>query len=126
MAPLLDELVALERELHHAGMPCPSERLERLLHRDFHEVGRSGRVYDRATVIAWLAAQDDPPPTVSDRFTLDAIGEGIALLGYRSAQRRADGGLDLHTLRASLWLRGASGWQVRYHQGTPAAEPWTA
>jgi hypothetical protein len=123
MTPLLDELQALETELHHPGHPCSPTRLERLLHADFHEVGRSGLAYDRATVLAWLAGQAQRPDVVSDGFRVERLAPDTALLHFRSVLRDA-GRPTQHTLRMSLWVRTAAGWQLRYHQGTPAAAPW--
>lgn len=123
MTPLLDELQALETELHHPGRPCSPARLERLLHADFHEVGRSGRAYDRATVLAWLSSQATLPDVFSDSFRVERLAADTALLHFRSALRDA-GRPTQHTLRMSLWMLTAAGWQLRYHQGTPAAVPW--
>jgi hypothetical protein len=116
-------LQALEVEIHHPGARCSRARLEQLLHPEFHEVGRSGRPYDRATVIRFLAGQESPPPTVSDGFRVTPLAPDVALLTYRSAQRQEDG-LGNHTLRMSVWVHGSEGWQLRYHQGTPAAQGW--
>lgn len=117
-------LQALEAELHHAGRPCPVARAEALLHPDFHEVGRSGRPYDRATVLAYLAGAAAVPPTVSWGHQAVLLAPGVAWLTFRSAQRQDDGRWGLDTLRCSLWLQDdAGGWRLRYHQGTPAAEP---
>jgi hypothetical protein len=52
------------------------------------------------------------------------LGSEIALLTYRSAHLLPDGSLTDHTLRSSLWSCSEVGWQLRFHQGTPAAEPW--
>lgn len=123
-AALLATLQALEVELHHPGACCTQHRLAHLLHPDFHEVGRSGLRYDRATVLAYLQQVAEPPPVVSEDFKLALLGPGVALLTYRAAQRQADGALDRHTHRSSLWVQTAMGWQLRYHQGTPAAQPW--
>lgn len=123
MTTLRDELQALETELHHPGQPCSPARLERLLHADFHEVGRSGLAYDRATVLAWLAGQAQRPDVVSDGFRVESLGPDMALLHFRSVLRD-QGQPTQHTLRMSLWVRTAAGWQLRYHQGTPAAAPW--
>jgi dihydrofolate reductase len=120
---LLAELTCLERELHHPGVRSSAERLSELLHPAFHEVGRSGRRYDRATCLRFLLQDAAPPDVLSDTYTLQRIADDQALLSYRSALRGPQG-LQLHTWRASLWQRGAAGWQLRYHQGTPAAEPW--
>ncbi|KQP49685.1 DUF4440 domain-containing protein [Pseudorhodoferax sp. Leaf274] len=121
MPTLLAELQALETELHHPGRPHARGRLEQLLHADFHEVGRSGRPYDRATVLDWLASQAVPPATVSHSFRLEYLAPGTALLHYRSVRQDGQGGPAEHTLRMSLWVETAAGWQLRYHQGTPAA-----
>jgi hypothetical protein len=117
-------LQALEVEIHHPGTRSSRTRLEQLLHPDFHEVGRSGRQYDRATVIRYLAEQQSPPPTESGEFSVSQLAPGVALLAYRSAQRQEDGTLANHTLRMSVWVHGSAGWQLRYHQGTPAAQGW--
>jgi hypothetical protein len=122
---LLLELQALEVELHHPGVRCSRERLERLLHPEFHEVGRSGRIYDRETIVGYLAAQASPPAVASDAFALLVIDARAALLTYRSAHVEQGNRLVNHTLRSSLWLETRVGWQLRYHQGTPAADTWS-
>ncbi|WP_343589132.1 DUF4440 domain-containing protein [Paracidovorax wautersii] len=124
MTPLLEELQALEVELHHPGIALSRERLERLLHPGFHEVGRSGRAYSRATVIQHLAAQSAPPLVASDGFAVALLEPAVALLTYRSAHEQPDGRQEQHTLRSSIWQKTALGWQLRYHQGTPAAQAW--
>jgi hypothetical protein len=121
---LLLELQALEVELHHPGTRNSRERLEQLLHPEFHEVGRSGLAYDRETIVNHLAAQQTQPVVVSDSFAVSELGPGVALLTYRSAHVESGNKLINHTLRASLWLKTARGWQLRYHQGTGSAETW--
>jgi hypothetical protein len=125
MESSLAVLQALEVELHHPGIRSSRARLEELLHPQFHEVGRSGRPYDRRTVIQFLAGQQNPPPTESGEFSVAPLAPGVALLTYRSAQRQEDGTLANHTLRMSVWVHGSAGWQLRYHQGTPAAQAWS-
>lgn len=124
MNELLDKITSLETELHHNGTLCHPARLEELLHQDFFEVGKSGRVYDRSTVLRFLAAQDDAPPTISDTFELKKLSETIVLLTYRSAGRLPNGELGEHALRSSVWSFTNEKWQLVYHQGTLAAEPW--
>ncbi|MCD6079591.1 MAG: RNase [Ramlibacter sp.] len=119
---LLATLQSLEVELHHPGLRCDAARLEQLLHADFHEVGRSGRPYDRVTVLRFLAEQASPPPVVPSDFEVRELAPGAALLTYRSAHRRPDGSLENHTYRSSVWLQARGEWQLYYHQGTPALE----
>lgn len=124
MSGLLQELQSLEVELHHPGVRCHRERLERLLHPAFHEVGRSGRQYDRETVVSYLASVHSRPAVVSDGFAVTELGPQVALLTYRSAQVEAGQGLVNHTFRSSVWVKTNAVWQLLYHQGTPAAQTW--
>ena len=121
LVSLLQTLQHLEAELHHPGVRCSTERLEQLLHPDFHEVGRSGRPYDRETVIRYLATRTVIPEVEADNYSVEPLADDCALLTYRSAQRAADGSTHDRALRSSVWRRTAVGWQLCYHQGTPAA-----
>ena len=124
MTTLLKELQTLEVELHHPGVRCSRERLNQLLHPQFHEVGRSGRAYNRETIVNFLAKQETQPPVVSEEFTVAELGPGVALLTYRSAHLENDNILVNHTLRSSVWVKTNAGWRLRYHQGTAAAVAW--
>ena len=124
MSPLLQELQALEVELHHPGVRCSRERLEQLLHPEFHEVGRSGRAYNREIIVNFLASQESQPVIRSEEFSVALLAPGVALLTYRSAHVEQDASLVNHTLRSSIWLKASQGWQLRYHQGTAAAQAW--
>jgi hypothetical protein len=117
---LLATLTALELELHHPGVRCSRQRLEALLHPDFREVGRSGHRYDRDRVIRYLAEHGGRTEIVPTDHAVYAIGPDAALLTYCSGPRRSDGSLATDALRSSVWVHTASGWQLLYHQGTPA------
>ena len=120
MDALLAELTALETELHHPGAPCTRERLERLLHPDFHEVGRSGTRYARQTVVDFLADRVSPPHVVAYDHRLEPLTNDVALLHFASHDI-GDGGVPLNAaLRVSVWRLTHVGWQLSYHQGTPA------
>jgi hypothetical protein len=124
MSLLLQELQALEVELHHRGARCNRKRLEELLHPEFYEVGRSGRTYDREAIVNSLSSEDPQTVLTSGEFSVSVFGPEVALLTYRSAQLEPSGHLARHTLRSSLWLKVGTAWQLRYHQGTAAAQPW--
>lgn len=111
--------------MHHAGVRSSLQRLEELLHPDFHEVGRSGRAYDRGTVVQWLTNQAIQRNVRSSEFKMGRLAEDCALLTYRSVHLQDDGTETLTTLRSSVWQADADTnglrWRLRYHQGTPAA-----
>ncbi|GAA6140560.1 DUF4440 domain-containing protein [Hydrogenophaga sp. 5NK40-0174] len=125
---LLDHLSQLECRLHHPGEWLSRDQIDELLHPDFHEVGRSGAPYCRETVIRFLSSLTARPDVVSDAFRLTLIDPSTALLHFRSAERvkEKDSGSSWsrHALRCSLWVREGSAWRLRYHQATPAAEPF--
>ncbi|WP_086869059.1 DUF4440 domain-containing protein [Kosakonia pseudosacchari] len=121
---LLAMLVTYEQQLHHPEIRCQPEIVERLLHHDFFEIGRSGRRYSREQVITALA--NEPTETIaSDDFALSMHNNGYALLTYRSFILDEHGQMIKQTLRSSLWeaSRTTPGrWRMRFHQGTPMAE----
>lgn len=123
---LLDELRSLEAELHHPGLPADIGRLEQLLHPDFHEVGRSGQRYTRATVVAFLASQATPTALAASGHALHHLAEGCALLTYQSHHDAGPGRAPSLALRSSVWLHTPAGWQLFYHQGTPVPDSGTA
>lgn len=116
---LLSQLRALEVALHQPVIGADATRLEQLLHPRFREFGRSGGEHSRDEVLAHLVARPPTGNTRSGDYRLDKLSDRLALLTYRSAHVTADGTLERHSLRASLWEMTEAGWQLRFHQGTP-------
>jgi hypothetical protein len=117
---LLETLKALELALHQPPVRRDAARLDALLHADFVEFGRSGRVWHRADILTALLQEADGSTPLAQDFALKTLGPDAALLTYRSTRPAPTGGGDvLHSLRSSLWRRGAQGWQLMFHQGTP-------
>ena len=95
--------------------------LEARLAPDFAEIGRSGRVYDRASLVEALAAEGDdaPPVTHVEDFSVRLLAPGIALATYRSVRENPAGGPPAVALRSSIWRREGDAWRMAFHQGTP-------
>lgn len=121
-ASLLKELTSLEKELHQVETRRNVQRMEALLHRDFVEFGRSGNRYSRTDILQEFHTDAGLPSIHSEQFQLAILSEGVALLTYISAHVDASGNLDRHTLRSSIWVLTETGWQVRFHQGTPTSQ----
>lgn len=116
---LLEQLKALETDLHRLETRQNRERLEQLLHPAFVEVGRDGRRYTRSEVIGEFAVSGATlEPVWSRHFELAELGPGVVLLTYSSAHEGPNGELTRHTFRSSLWLLDEAGWRMRFHQGT--------
>ncbi|CAI2432591.1 DUF4440 domain-containing protein [Serratia liquefaciens] len=123
---LLTKIQSLETMLHQPLLRNDSVTVEKLLHDDFEEIGRSGQRYNKGHTIAALQEETGQVPIYAENFKLSTIAEGVVLLTYRSFQRGADGNVTRSTFRSSIWLRSSSEnddhWQMRFHQGTPTAE----
>lgn len=118
---LLETLQKLEVSLHDPEVRSNREKLEQLLHPDFREFGRSGAHYTYEEIVTELTQETTQPVVWSQDFELERVAEDVALLIYRSAHIGADGGLERHTHRSSLWQNTKDGWKLRFHQGTPAS-----
>ncbi len=120
---LLEELRALETEMHVTETRRNRHRMEALLHPEFVEFGRSGTRYSRADILNEFGPNSGLPAIHSENFNVTVLAEGVALLTYLSAHVDARGKLHKCTLRSSVWVRTDAGWQMRFHQGTPAECP---
>lgn len=114
-------LFALEQRLLDPAMRTDRAAISFLLAEEFHEVGKSGRLYDRAVILDRLSAESShlgPPPHVTfESFEATLLGPEAALAVYISVH----GKTRVH--RVSVWVYRDGRWQMLHHQGTPSAEP---
>lgn len=97
-----------ERHLLDPSVRGDAASLELLLHPDFVEIGRSGRLWARHEIIAALVADPSVSGTPED-LVVDELAYGNALVVYS-----LDG-----VRRSSIWIRDNGRWQIRFHQATP-------
>lgn len=122
-AALCDLLAELEAEIHHAGRQCTRERLEQLLHPTFHEVGRSGAPYMREQVIAFLLDRGAITSVSPRNHRVHQVSTDVAILSYETGEVGPLGARTNPARRASVWKQCDWGWQLIYHQATPATDP---
>lgn len=116
----VEQLLALEETLWRTATRFDRGWLEKVLHPDFQEFGRSGRRWSRAEIIGVPAADITvawPPLHLDVRL----VAPGVALLTYVVVD--GDGAA---ANRSSLWLQeptgapdGTPAWRLRFHQGGP-------
>lgn len=123
-APDIGHLRSLEECLHQPAIRAVPEAVAALLAEDFLEIGSSGQIYRQRDEMIAAMAKDAKAGT---RRTVEAwdyqlrpIAPGQAQLLYRTGER-IDGALVHIRLRSSLWGWADGRWQMRFHQGTPAA-----
>ncbi len=85
-----------------------------LLADDFREIGASGRMFDRESVIGDVMSGDgDEHPEMSEMHSV-VLASNLVLLTYRLEF----GGRT--SRRSSLWSVAGGRAQLRFHQGTPS------
>lgn len=112
-------MCSLETGLHSPAVRTDKAQLEKLLHADFFEIGRSGTSYHRNDIIAQLLGHKNHAVIWAQDFALSMPAYSVALLVYKSAHVNAQGELTMHAQRSSMWQYDELGWQLRFHQGTP-------
>lgn len=107
-----EQVVALERSLLTDAVRADRPSVAALLHPDWQEIGRSGRLWTRE---ATLDAIGPIEPVGLEVVTVTRVAADAILLVWRALNGAGS------TLRSSLWVRTTGGWQQRFHQGTPEA-----
>ncbi len=110
------ELIGLERAMWATENRNDRAWLDRHLTSSFLEHGRSGRVYDRAAILASTETPVDLSSAVISGVTVRLMGPRHAAVTYRS---ELDGRA---ANRLSVWRNDGDGWRLDLHQGTPIAD----
>lgn len=113
---VVNELRALEEGLWRFETRFDSSYMERVLAVDFTEIGRSGRVYDRKSILAVPPSQINAVLPLPN-FHARELSDTVVLITYDS--HLAEGGTISCAHRSSVWVQDNEGWQLHFHQGTP-------
>ncbi|MGG5173802.1 RNase H family protein [Pseudarthrobacter sp. J1763] len=113
-----DIVVAQERELLDPAVRADIGRTGLLLHKDFEEIGASGRLWSRDAMITSLEAEA-PGQMSFELLSAELLNPTTVLVTYRTQSR--DQGRAVAALRSSIWLQVAGQWRLRFHQGTVEA-----
>jgi len=120
---LADVLRRLEEQLLQPEIRRSADQVSYLLADEFVEFGSSGRVFDKAQIIASLQQEkEQAAQRTIDDFSVKWLTPEIALLAYRLVVRRGASEEETHTLRSSIWKLIDGRWQMIFHQGTPAKQ----
>ncbi len=105
-----ERVIALERDLLTDAVRSDPAALAALLHPDWTEIGRSGRLWTREEMLSTIAPLTEP--VTLDTVAVSRVDETTILLLWRAVTDQRS------TLRSSLWVRDAGDWRQRFHQGT--------
>ncbi|HET9649595.1 MAG TPA: ribonuclease HI family protein [Microlunatus sp.] len=105
-----EQVVALERSLLSADVRADRGEVAALLHPQWCEIGRSGRLWTREELLEEIEPLAEPVSL--DVVALEWVDRDALLLIWRALGDRGS------TLRSSLWVRERGRWRQRFHQGT--------
>ncbi|HEY1896784.1 MAG TPA: DUF4440 domain-containing protein [Terracidiphilus sp.] len=88
-----------------------------LLADDFIEFGSSGRTWTRDETLDLLTGEIPAPIHMTD-FECALLADYVALVTYRVSRTDARTGIQISSLRSSIWTKKPGGWRLRFHQGT--------
>ncbi|MFE2535594.1 DUF4440 domain-containing protein [Streptomyces sp. NPDC059371] len=112
--PAVEAAIEGELRLLDPAVRRSAELVAALLHPDFYEFGASGRIWDRDSIVALLAAgTEDGSRTTTSRVKGVQLASDLVHLTFDTDNngRRAH--------RSSLWRLFGNDWLLYFHQGTP-------
>ena len=112
------ELEEAERSLLDPEVRGDPRALDELIADDFIEVGSSGRIYDKETLIEMVTGEEHAPVLIRD-FKIRELAPEVVLVTYRTV-----GQAGRAALRSSIWVRSDTRWRIVFHQGTPLPNRW--
>ena len=105
-----ERVVSLERSLLSDDVRSDRPAVAALLHPDWCEIGRSGRLWTREQLLEAIGPLDEPVSL--DVVSISRIDDDTILLVWRALSEARS------TLRSSVWVRVRGDWRQRFHQGT--------
>lgn len=119
MSDIERKIISLEVALHEPAVRGDRKKLAELLHKDFREVGYSGKTYDRAAILNDLPKNNSEASSIwSQDYEFSHLNIAVIQLHYLSAHLK-NGELTRHARRTSIWVMQGAAWLLKYHQGTP-------
>lgn len=115
----VDAAVGCERELLDPVCRVDPARVAALLADDFVEIGKSGRVWSRADVVAALAAEPGMDGVTIGPMSGQRITAGLVVVRYTTHHH--GGPATVH--RTGWWRKTTNGWRCWFHQATVVPEP---
>jgi ribonuclease HI len=109
----LASLPGLEESLWRPETRYDAAHVARVFHPDFLELGQSGRTWTLETMA--MAGEPIGVELPLPEYRVSLVAPDVALATYVSRKLDGSGAAN----RSSVWLRGADGWRLRFHQGTP-------
>ncbi|HKB59858.1 MAG TPA: hypothetical protein VKC56_07395 [Gallionellaceae bacterium] len=117
-ADIARQLAALEPIFHRPELGTARADFERMMVKDYWEVGASGRIYTRDYVLEVLEQRHRAAPAQAEHLVVtDFVCRRICGDTWLATYQLEQAGGRL-SRRSTLWQRAEAGWLALYHQGT--------
>lgn len=94
---------------------CDDKRnLDKRIHNEFFEIGKSGQLFDKNTIINYLSNLDSDRDIDIIDFKTKDLKNGLMMANYIADEKE----LGINTLRTSIWVIEDGDWKLLFHQGT--------
>jgi len=114
----LENIKELEESLWRSETRFDEAYMERVLAPDFFVFVKSGRIYTRAETIRTLYVKIRCKFPLKN-FGIHPLDDHVVLATYVSEVLDEEWEF---ANRSSIWSKTPSGWQIRFHQGTPVKD----
>ena len=114
---LTEHIKQLETQLLSPDVRKNPVELDKLIDDEYIEIGKSGRIWTKKTVIDALRIEQNTKINITD-FRLRLISDNIALVTYSAHHNPSSDNPGIKSLRSSVWKMSGSMWRIIFHQGT--------
>jgi hypothetical protein len=108
-----------EEQLLDPAVRRNSDLVASMLADDFIEIGASGRIFNKASILEDLKNESPRSASILTDFATREISPTAILATYKATRRNLAAEVTGQSLRSSLWIHLDGRWQLTFHQGTP-------
>jgi hypothetical protein len=120
---IANHLRSLEEQLLQPAFRRNTDLLASIIADDFIELGGSGRVFDKSSILEHLKNESPRPASLLADFKTRELAPGVILATYKITTRNAAEEPVSQSRRSSIWSHVHGQWQITFHQGTPIPPP---
>lgn len=113
---LEDHILEYENDFFKKEFCQNKDNLNKRIHHEFMEIGQSGVVYNKESIIDYLSNLDGDRSIEILDFKIKQIKDDLVVANYLSKDKTDNS----KTLRTSIWTKERTEWSLFFHQGTPA------
>ena len=111
---LEEQILEYENDFFKKKFCSNMENLNNRIHDDFIEFGKSGKVFNKDSIIEYLINLDDDRDIEIESFEINIMKKDFLVVNYISDEKE----IDKRAVRTSIWINENENWKLYFHQGT--------